>query len=344
MDRSFLARARRGLLGLLGMTLAGCALAPPRSDSGFAPALASALPHVVGVYALERAERADFDPAGTTAEAERGAGAQPQARIGAGFFVDAGTLLVTAAHVVAQAEPLVVKLADQRVLPAELVGSDPDTDIALLRIAPQALPAPPLGRSAELRPGHWVLAVGEPYGLYRSVTAGIVGGTDRHFADDPELPFIQTDLPLNPGNSGGPLLDAAGRVVGMNLRTVVGAYGAPGVSLAIPVEIVLEVAGELQRHGRVQRLHLGADFADLTAPLALQLGRPDTAGALVLAVQPGSLAERMDLRAGDLVLAMGERGVARSADLARQLLGWRRAEGTRITVLREGQRRELRLP
>lgn len=344
-------RARLALpLALLAVLLpAGCAapLMPgrvPRADTGFAAALARALPHAVGVYGLARRERIDFDSAaGPAAEAERGVDA-PYARIGAGFFVDAAGLLVTAGHVVADTEQVVVKLADQRVLAAEVLGIDADTDIALLRLAHQAAEAPPLGRSTTLRPGHWVLAVGEPYGLYRSVTAGIVGGMDRHFVDDPELLFIQTDLPLNPGNSGGPLVDAAGHIVGMNMRTVVGAYGAPGVSLSIPIEVVLEVADELRRHGSVVRPRLGAEFVDLSPPVALLRGRSDTAGALVLSVQPGSLAEQLGLQTGDIVVGMGERPVASSADLARLLLGWRDSAGTRLKVLREGAARELRLP
>lgn len=339
-------RARFALL--LVLLLAGCAapLVPgrlPRADTGFAHALARALPHAVGVYGVARQERIDYD-AGPAADDERGLEATPHARIGAGFFVDAAGLLVTAGHVVADTERVVVKLADQRVLVAQVLGTDADTDIALLRVAHRSAEAPPLGRSATLRPGHWVLAVGEPYGLYRSVTAGIVGGMDRHFVDEPELLFIQTDLPLNPGNSGGPLVDAAGRIVGMNMRTVVGAYGAPGVSLSIPIEIVLEVAGELQRHGSVARPRLGAEFVDLTPPVALLRGRSDTVGALVLAVQPGSLAERLGLQPGDIVVGMGERSVAGSADLARALLGWRDSAGTRLTVLREGATLELRLP
>ncbi len=341
---------RRARLALpLALLLTGCAapLVPgrvPRADTGFAQALARALPFAVGVYGLARRERIDYDgAAGPDADAERGV-VVPYARIGAGFFVDAGGLIVTAGHVVADTEQVVVKLADQRVLAAEVLGTDADTDIALLRV-PQAAAEPvPLGRSATLRPGHWVLAVGEPYGLYRSVTAGIVGGMDRHFVDDPELLYIQTDLALNPGNSGGPLLDAAGRIVGMNMRTVVGAYGAPGVSLSIPIEIVLEVADELRRNGSVVRPRLGAEFVDLSPPVALLRGRGDTAGALVLGVQPGSLAERLGLRPGDIVLGLGGRPVASSADLARLLLGWRAPAGMSMTVQREGERVELRLP
>jgi S1-C subfamily serine protease len=343
-------RRRRALslLSLLGpLTFVGCT-APvvpgrfPRADTGFAAALARALPYAVGVYGSAQSRREDYEGAGPTADAERGE-AQPYSRIGAGFVVDAQGLVVTAGHVVADTDQIVVKLADQRVLAAQLVGTDADTDIALLRIDYATPRPPPLGRAGTLRPGHWVLAVGEPYGLNRSVSAGVVGGTDRHFVDDPELLYIQTDLALNPGNSGGPLVDAAGNIVGMNMRTVVGAYGAPGVSLSIPIEIVLEVVGELQRHGSVVRPRLGAEFLDLSPPIALLRGRSDTNGALVVGVQPGSLAERLGLQVEDIVVGMQGRPVANSADLARLLLAWRAPAGTRMKVLRDGQPRELRL-
>lgn len=343
-------RRRLLFLPLLApLVLAGCAApilpgALPRANTGFATALARALPYAVGVYGSARRERAEYDSAaGPSADAERGIEAQPYARIGAGFFVDPQGLVVTAGHVVADTDQVVVKLADQRVLAAQIVGTDPDTDIALLRIAHSTPRPPPLGRTGTLRPGHWVLAVGEPYGLNRSVSAGIVGGTDRHFIDDPELLYIQTDLALNPGNSGGPLVDAAGSIVGMNMRTVVGAYGAPGVSLSIPIAIVLEVVDEVLRHGSVVRPRLGAEFLDLSPPVALLRGRGDTNGALVVGVQPGSLAERLGLRVDDIVVAMRDRPVTNSADLARLLLGWRTPAGTRITVLRDGQSRELKL-
>lgn len=345
------ARRRRTLtlLPLLAfLALAGCAMPVvpgriPRADTGFAPALARALPYAVGVYGSARRERIEYESAaGPAADAERG-DPQPYTRIGAGFFVAADGLVVTAGHVVADTEQVVVKLADQRVLAAQIVGTDPDTDIALLRVAHNTPSPPPLGRSTTLRPGHWVLAVGEPYGLNRSVSAGIVGGTDRHFVDDPELLYIQTDLALNPGNSGGPLVDAGGSVVGMNMRTVVGAYGAPGVSLSIPIEVVLEVVDELLRHGSVARPRLGAEFLDLAPPVALLRGRTDTLGALVTGVQPGSLAERMGLRVDDIVIGMRDRPVANSADLARLLLAWRSPAGTRLRVLREGRVQELRL-
>jgi serine protease Do len=175
------------------------------------------------------------------------------------------------------------------------------------------------------------------------VAAGIVGGTDRHFSDDPELLYLQTDIALNPGNSGGPLVDARGEIVGMNIRTVVGAYGTPGVSLSIPIEIVLAIAAEMRSGGDITRPRLGADFDDVTPQLALASGRGTTQGTVVNAVRRGSLAERMGLKPQDVIVAMNDKPVGNSADLARSLLGWRQTTGTRLVVLRAGAVLTLKL-
>jgi serine protease Do len=188
-----------------------------------------------------------------------------------------------------------------------------------------------------------VLSVGEPYGLNRSVAAGIVGGMDRHFGDEPELLFVQSDLALNPGNSGGPLLDATGDIVGMNLRTVVGAYGAPGVSLSVPIEIVQAIVAELRTSGSIVRPRLGAEFDDVSAPVAMARGRSTVQGAMVAIVRRGSLAERMGLKVDDIVLAINDRPIAHSADLARALLAWRQEAGTRVVVMRGEALLTLRL-
>lgn len=337
---------RKFLLALTSslVLLSGCApLSRSAPTDGFATALARAMPFAVGVYGVARAEPVAEGAAQPQAEAERGEPAMPYARVGAGFMIDNEGHLVTAAHVVIDTDEIIVKLADQRVLPATLVGADAELDIALLRIASPGPVAPPLGRSALLRPGHWVLSVGEPYGLNRSVAAGIVGGTDRHFSDDPELLYLQTDIALNPGNSGGPLVNAGGEIVGMNIRTVVGAYGTPGVSLSIPIEIVLEIAGELRGGGDISRPRLGADFDDVSPQLARASGRGTTQGTVVNTVRRGSLAERMGLKPQDVIVAMNDKPVGNSADLARSLLGWRQTAGTRLVVLRGGAVLTLKL-
>ena len=335
-------RLHRPALALVFALLAGCAQSPGGFQrDGFAVAMGRALPFAVGVYGV-----ADAEPVAEGAaqgEAERGEPPMPYARVGAGFMIDNEGHVVTAAHVVTDTDEVLVKLSDQRVLPAMVVGADTDLDIALLRIASPGPVAPPIGRSTQLRPGHWVLSVGEPYGLNRSVAAGIVGGTDRHFSDDPELLYLQTDIALNPGNSGGPLINAQGEIVGMNIRTVVGAYGTPGVSLSIPIEIVLSIAAEMRSGGSIARPRLGAEFDDVSPQQAMASGRGATQGSAVRAVRRGSLAERMGLKPDDVIVAMNDKPIGSSADLARSLLGWRQTAGTKLVVLRGGAVLTLKL-
>jgi serine protease Do len=326
---------------VLGRCLAAGALAlcaTAGAHESFAPALARVLPQTVGVYVLrDDGARPVLDLDAGRIEARP---LSPQ--VGAGILIGDGHF-VTAAHVVAQARRVVVKLADARVLQAQVVGSDEEADIALLRLerAPR-LPEPPAwGRSASLRPGDWVVAVGEPFGLGRSVAAGIVGAKDRHFADDTDVLYIQSDVALNPGNSGGPLADAGGAIVAMNLRTVAGPYGATGVSLSVPIEIVLQIARELRSGGGAARPRLGLEFCDLTPFEALDHGRLHGDGALVSAVHKGGIGERMGVRENDIVIALNGRAIASSADLARALLAWREAVGTRLVVVRDGRPVEL---
>lgn len=314
------------LLLLAGMPVAGAG--PP----GFAAALQRSLPLAFGVYGIEAEPlQAGDEPARSLAG---------PARVGAGFLIDAKGLAVTAAHVVVGSRRVAVKMADERVLEAEVIGADEESDIALVRLPVSLASAPVFGRTGALRAGDWVLAVGEPYGLASSVAAGIVGGKRRHFAEEPGMTYIQTDAALNPGNSGGPLLDADGAIVGMNVRTVVAAAGSPGVSLSIPIEVVLQIARELQG-GSIVRPKLGAEFHDLSPVEALALGRAYAHGALIELVAVRSPAERAGLRSGDLVVGFEGRPIVGSADLALALLSWRRVPGTRFTVWRDGRYRQL---
>ena len=347
---------------VVATALGGCAAGVPKPTetpvrqavpASFAAALARGLPAAVGVYGVGPEEARSSGPAHAVVPApprssDRGdlppwSDFDLRSRVGAGFFISADGLIATAAHVVADAARIIVKLTDERVFAADLIAVDDDADIALIRIAAALPEPPPLGNSASLRPGDWVLAVGEPYGLDRSVVAGIVGGRDRHFAEDGAVLFIQSDLSLNPGNSGGPLLDIHGSVVGMNLRTVVGPYGAPGLSLSMPIEIVQQIAGELASQGRITRPRLGAAFEDVSPFAALAAGRSAASGALISSVATNGLAERIGLRRSDIVTGMNGQPVGDSADLARVLLDWRQASGTKITVFRDGHYRQLKL-
>ena len=313
---------------------------------GFSEALRRALPITVGIYAVGHSAEPPAARGSTDAPMKANGASAPvdeEGRIGAGFVLDREGLIVTAAHVVVGSRRIAVELSDRRVLLAEVVGADEDSDIAVLRVA-AALPDPVLASSGHLRGGDWVLAVGEPYGFSRSVSAGIVGGIDRHLQEEPELLFIQSDLSINPGNSGGPLLDSSGAVVGMNSRNVISSYGAMGVSLSVPIQFVHQVADELLHPGSKARPRLRASFQDVSPPAALAAGRPRATGALIGDVAPGSLAGRIGLQSGDIVVGMNGRAITGSSDMAHALRRWRIAEGTRLTVWRDRAFVPLRLP
>ncbi|RTL33485.1 MAG: PDZ domain-containing protein [Burkholderiales bacterium] len=269
---------------------------------------------------------------------------EDEPRVGAGFFIDDKGSIATAAHLLGEAQQILVALPDRRVVAAEVAGHDEITDVALLRIAGAPRVRPAFASPGSLRVGDWVIAVGEPFGLEHSASAGIVSGKDRHFGDDGELVFIQSDVALNPGNSGGPLLDAQGAIVGMNARTIVGPAGTPGASLAIPIAIVLQLVAEFRQDAaHPTRPRLGALFDDVPPMTAWAAGRHETHGAVVLSVPRGTLAEKLGLRAGDIVIRMNGRAINGSADLVAALLAWQSAEGARVSVIRDGQPQALML-
>jgi serine protease Do len=339
--------ARFGAVWLLvAVFLGGCA-GGARPTAGPAPpdlaiALQRGLPYAVGVYAVggSAAVPARIGPL----ERPEPDGPEIDDAVGAGIVMSADGLIATAAHVIADAEQIVVVLWDGRILPAQTVGVDADADIALLRVDARWPAEPPFGHSIVLRPGDRVLAVGEPYGLSRSAVAGIVSGDTRHFIGDRDLMFLQTDIALNPGDSGGPLFDDQGRIVAMNLRSVVGMYGMAGLGLSVPIEVVRQIAAGLASGRPPWRPQLGAHFEDLTPPEAFVRGLARVSGALVRRVDAGGVGARIDLRADDVIVGMNGRPVDNGAELSRLLLEWSDAAELRLTVFRAGAYRELRLP
>lgn len=297
--------------------------------ASFSRALERTMPSIVGIYGLE-------------AESERiGDLSLTDGTVGAGFFLDGHGTLVTAAHVTADHETIVVRLADQRIYLAERVVEDRELDIAVIRIPlTDSVPAP-IGPASALRPGDWVLAVGEPFGLRRSVLAGVVGGAMRHFADDAEGMYIQTNMALNPGNSGGPLLNLQGAVVGMNVRTVIGSQGT-GVSLSIPIDVILQIRRELEQG--IERPRFGARFEDVSPPVAHLAGLSTTRGASICEVIESGVAEQAGLRVGDIVVRMDGAEIIDSADLSRRLFAWREPGNATFTVVRGKQARTIKLP
>lgn len=273
-----------------------------------------------------------------------GDGLRPQRErtaLGSGFIISADGYILTNAHIVSDADEIVVSLYDRRQYDAEIVGIDERSDVALLRIDDTGLPHVRIGDPAELEVGSWVLAIGSPFGFDHSVTAGIVSAKGRSLPDENYVPFIQTDVAINPGNSGGPLFNANGEVVGINAQILSRTGGSMGVSFTIPIDVAMEVADQLRDDGEVTRGWLGVIIQEVTRDLAESFGMERTRGALVSRILPGSPAEAAGLRVGDVILAYDGREVPKSSALPAMVGRTEVGSTAELTVLREGERREL---
>ncbi len=268
-------------------------------------------------------------------------GGMPRHGLGSGFIVSADGYVLTNAHVVANATDVTVKLADRRELKARVVGADARTDVALLKIEATGLPTVRLGDPKTVRPGEWVAAIGSPFGLENSVTAGVVSATGRALPDSSYVPFIQTDVAVNPGNSGGPLFNMAGEVIGINSQIFSRTGGYQGVSFAIPIDVALGVKDQLAANGRVVRGRLGVGIQEVTQPLASSFGMKAATGALVSAVEKASPAEEAGLKAGDVVLALDGGAIERSGDLARRIAETKPGTRAKLDIWREGATKAL---
>jgi len=260
---------------------------------------------------------------------------------GSGFIVSGDGYILTNAHVVDDASEVSVKLTDRREFKAKVVGSDAQSDVALLKIDAKNLPTVRLGNSAATHVGEWVVAIGAPYGFENTVTAGIVSAKSRSLPDGGFVPFIQTDAAVNPGNSGGPLFNLAGEVIGINSQIYSRTGGYQGLSFAVPIEIALKVKDELAAHGKVTRGRLGVTVQEVNAALADSFGLDRPRGALVAEVEKGSPAERAGLEPGDVITAMDGKAIERSSDLP--VLVAETAPGTKanLEVWRKGAERKL---
>ncbi|MCW8088490.1 Do family serine endopeptidase, partial [Sabulicella glaciei] len=273
----------------------------------------------------------------------RGSGGQQPRRAmgqGSGFIIDASGFVVTNNHVIGSAERVTVELADGRELPARVVGSDPQTDIALLRVeAGASLPTVPWGDSNALRVGDPVLAMGNPFGLGGTATSGIVSARGRQIGAGPYDDFIQTDASINPGNSGGPLFNTRDEVVGVNTAIFSPSGGNIGIGFAVPSQLARRVIEDLRDDGKVERGWLGVSLQPLDRELAQALG-VEEGGALLAAVEPGSPADRAGLKAGDVVTRAGDRPVRSPRDLSGAVAAARPGANLALTINRDGQRRE----
>jgi serine protease Do len=267
--------------------------------------------------------------------------APPQRGMGSGFIISADGYVVTNHHVVAAAERITVKLNDKREFEAKLIGSDKQSDVALLKIDAQDLPVLQVGNSDALKVGQWVFAIGAPFGLDRTATQGIVSALGRSLPNDSYVPFIQTDVAVNPGNSGGPLFDTAGNVVGINSQIFSRSGGYMGLSFAIPINVAMNVVAQLKEHGRVEYGWLGIQLQEVTQDLARSFGLDKPRGALVANVTSGSPADKAGLKTGDVIVAFGGKAISDSGDLPPLVGNSRPGLQVPMTVMREGKERKL---
>jgi len=235
--------------------------------------------------------------------------------MGSGFIVSPDGLILTNAHVVDGASEVDVKLTDKREFRARVVGIDKPSDVAVLRIKAGDLPTVALGDPSQIRVGEWVLAIGAPFGFENSATAGIVSAKSRSLPDEGYVPFIQTDAAVNPGNSGGPLFNLRGEVIGINSQIYTKSGGYQGVSFAIPIDLAMKVKDQIVQNGKVTRGRLGVVIQDINQSLASSFGLKHPAGALVNSVEDGSPADKAGIKPGDVILSLNGQPVDTSADL-----------------------------
>ncbi|MCO5100140.1 MAG: DegQ family serine endoprotease [Burkholderiaceae bacterium] len=278
---------------------------------------------------------------GPRAPGRSGQGEEVPRGIGSGFIISADGYLLTNHHVVEGADDIYVTLADKRELRGKLIGSDRRTDVALVKVDATNLPFMTIGDSERLRVGEWVLAIGSPFGLDNTVTAGIVSAKSRDTGD--YLPFIQTDVAVNPGNSGGPLINLSGEVIGINSQIYSRTGGFMGISFAIPIDEVMRVVEQLRATGRVVRGRIGVGISEVTRDVAGPLGLDRPSGALVRSIEQGGPAENAGLEVGDIILKFDGKTIDRSSDLPRMVGATRPGSTVPIEVWRRGERKQLRV-
>ena len=261
--------------------------------------------------------------------------------LGSGFIISPDGYILTNAHVVDSADEILVKLTDKREFKAKVIGADKRTDVALIKIEASGLPAVKLGDPAKLRVGEWVVAIGSPFGFESSVTAGIVSAKGRSLPQENYVPFIQTDVAINPGNSGGPLFNMKGEVVGINSQIYSRTGGYMGLAFAIPIDVAMEVQGQLRASGRVSRGRIGVVIQEVTKELADSFGLAKPAGALVNSVEKGGPADKGGIEDGDIILKFDGKTVNASADLPRIVGATRPGSKVPLQVWRKGAARDL---
>ena len=261
--------------------------------------------------------------------------------MGSGFIYSANGYIITNHHVIADADQIIVKLNDKRELDAKLIGSDPSSDIALLKIKAKNLKPVKIGKSENLKVGQWVLAIGSPFGFESTVTAGIVSAIGRSLPNDNYVPFIQTDVAINPGNSGGPLFNLDGEVIGINAQIFSRSGGFMGLSFAIPMDVANNVVGQLKRSGKVSRGWLGVYIQEVTNNLAKSFGMKNPSGALISKIIPEGPASKSDLKVGDIILKFDNKKIDTSSSLPPIVGNTKVGKNVKIEILRNGVKKNI---
>ena len=269
-------------------------------------------------------------------------GQQPQAQsLGSGFIISQDGYILTNNHVIDGADEILVRLSDRSELQAKLIGADPRTDVALLKVEGKNLPVAKIGQSNDLKVGEWVLAIGSPFGFDHSVTKGIVSAKGRSLPNENYVPFIQTDVAINPGNSGGPLFNLKGEVVGINSQIFTRSGGFMGLSFAIPMDVAMGVAEQLKAEGKVNRGWLGVIIQEVNKELAESFGLDKPAGALVVQILEDGPAAKSKLQVGDIILSVNQRAITLSSDLPHYIGTLKAGDTAKLEVLRSGKKQNI---
>lgn len=263
--------------------------------------------------------------------------------LGSGFIISNDGYILTNAHVVNEADEVLVKLFDKREFKAKIIGYDRRTDVALIKIDATNLPKVTIGDPNQLKVGEWVAAIGSPFGLENTMTAGIVSAKGRALPQENFVPFIQTDVAINPGNSGGPLFNLRGEVVGINSQIYSRSGGSMGLSFSIPIDVAIDVSNQLKANGKVTRGWLGIGIQEITKDLADSFGMKSTNGALVAGVEKGAPAEKGGLEAGDVIVKFDGKPVLTSSDLPRIVGATKPGKTVPVEVLRKGSSKTLNI-
>jgi serine protease Do len=270
-----------------------------------------------------------------------GGNAPPLKGAGSGFIVSSDGYILTNTHVVSNAQEVTVRLTDRREFPAKVIGADERTDVAVIKISASNLPIVKLGDPTRIKPGQWVLAIGSPFGFDNSVTAGIISATSRSLQGENYVPFIQTDVAVNPGNSGGPLFNMSGEVIGINSQIFSRTGGFMGVSFAIPIDVARNVEEQLIKNGRVVRGRIGVTIQDLNAQLAESFGLDRPRGALVSSVEKDSPAAKAGVQPGDVILGVGGHPIEHYGELSGAIAAMKPGADATLQIWRGGREQNI---